>query len=264
LSPESVIIAGADVVKLTEGRVAAPQRPGACDPAGVGEQGTSAGVLQEPGRPSRLRGKSRPEIPGDQLQARRPRTRGRRERKTGATGIPPSEGDEARRDGRRGVGAPHTTVDAGEPTRGTPPREHSEANCLTSGCKSRRRRSPCGAVVISGSSRGDPRTGSPDVKAPGGQVDSEPLRSGQHRGRATRRAAAKANGRIAEMGPRMKLIQAEHRRCQGCLPSTRWPVPTRTDGARPASDLPADVEGGNPGEPSSESSEGLVSRQEDP
>jgi hypothetical protein len=179
-------------------------------------------------------------------------------------GYRPCEGNEVRRDGWRGVGASHTTDDAGEPTRGTPPRERSEANCLTSGCKSRRRRSPCGAVVISGSSRGDPRTGSPDVKAPGGQVDSEPLRSGQHRGQATRRAAAKANGRTAEMGPRTKLIQAEHRRCQGCLPSTRWPVPTRTDGARPASDLPADVEGGNPGEPSSESSEGLVSRQEDP
>jgi hypothetical protein len=101
------------------------------------------------------------------------------------------------------------TCDAGEPTRGTPPRERSEANCLTSGCKSRRRRSPCGAVVISGSSRGDPRTGSPDVKAPGGQVDSEPLRSGQHRGQATRRAVAKANGLTAEMGPRTKLIQAE-------------------------------------------------------
>ena len=33
------------------------------------------------------------------------------------------EGNEARRDGRRGVGAPHTTGDAGEPTRGTPSRE---------------------------------------------------------------------------------------------------------------------------------------------
>ena len=33
--------------------------------------------------------------------------------------------------------------------------------------------------------------------------------SGQHRGRATRRAVAKANGRIAEMDSRMKLIQAE-------------------------------------------------------
>ena len=29
-------------------------------------------------------------------------------------------------------------------------------------------------------------------------------------------------------------------------------------------DLPAEVEGGNPGEPSSKSSEGLESRQEDP
>ena len=95
-------------------------------------------------------------------------------------------------------------------------------------------------------------------------MDSEPLRSGQHRGQATRRAVAKANGLIAEMGPRTKLIQAEYRRCQEFLPSTRWPVPMRKDGAMPVSDLPAEVEGGNPGEPSSESSEGLVSRQEDP
>src|SRR5262249_25804748 len=135
---------------------------------------------------------------------------------------------------------------------------------LTSGCKSRRRRSPCGAVVISGSSWGDPRAGSPDVEALDGRVDSEPSRSGQHRGQATRRAVAKANGLIAEMGPRTQLIQAEHRRCQDFLPSRRWPVPMRKDGAMPVSDLPAAVEGGNPGEPSSESSEGLESGQEDP
>jgi hypothetical protein len=152
---------------------------------------------------------TRREVPGDQLQARGRRIRRPWERNADATGIPPSEGNEVRRDGWRGFGASHSTDDAGEPTRGTPPRERSEANCLTSGWKSRRRRSPCGAVVISGSSRGDPRTGSPDVKAPGGQVDSEPPRSGQHRGQATRRAVAKANGLIAEMGPRMKLIQAE-------------------------------------------------------
>jgi len=106
----------------------------------------------------------------------------------------------AGREGRRGVGASHSIAEAGEPSRGTPWRERSEANCLTSGCKSRRRRSPCGAVVIPGSPRGDPRIGSPEVKAPGGQVGSEPLRSGQHRGQATRRAAAKANGLIAEIG----------------------------------------------------------------
>ena len=35
----------------------------------------------------------------------------------------PREGNEARREGRQGVGAPHTTDDAGEPTRGTPSRE---------------------------------------------------------------------------------------------------------------------------------------------
>ena len=123
LSPEIDIIAGADVVHLTEGRVAAPQWPGARDPAGVGEQGTFTGVPQEPGRPRRLHGKSRPELPGDQLQARGRRTRQPRERNAGATVVPPSEGNEVRRDGRQGVGAPHTTCDAGEPTRGTPLRE---------------------------------------------------------------------------------------------------------------------------------------------
>ena len=35
-------------------------------------------------------------------------------------GYRPCEGNEARRDGRRGVGAPHSTADAGEPTRGNP------------------------------------------------------------------------------------------------------------------------------------------------
>jgi hypothetical protein len=40
LSPEMKKLAGADVVIRTEGRVAAPRWPGACDPAGVGDQGT--------------------------------------------------------------------------------------------------------------------------------------------------------------------------------------------------------------------------------
>ena len=192
------------------------------------------------------------------------RVRGRGGRTTDATMVSPSEGNEARRNGRQGVAAPQSIVEAGEPSRGTPWRERSEANCLTSGCKSRRRRSPCGAVVISGSLRGDSWAGSPDVQAPGGQVGLEPPWSGQHRGQAIRRAVAKANGLNAEMGPRTKLIQAEYWRCQEFLLSTRWPVPMRKDGAVPVSDLPAEVEGGNPGEPSSKSSEGLESRQEDP
>ena len=37
--------------------------------------------------------------------------------------VPPSEGNEARREGRQGVGAPHSTDEAGEPARGTPWRE---------------------------------------------------------------------------------------------------------------------------------------------
>ena len=178
--------------------------------------------------------------------------------------VSPNEGNEVRRDGRQGVGASHSNVEAGELDRRTPRSERSEANYLTSGCKSRRRRSPCGAVVISGSLRGDSWAGSPDVQAPGGQVGLEPPWSGQHRGQAIRRAVAKANGLNAEMGPRTKLIQAEYWRCQEFLLSIRWPVPMRKDGAVPVSDLPAEVEGGNPGEPSSKSSEGLESRQEDP
>ena len=67
--------------------------------------------------------------------------------------------------------------DAAGPRPGTagPGEGRSEANCLTSGCKSRRRRSPCGAVVISGSRRGDSWAGSPDVQAPGGQVGFDHL-----------------------------------------------------------------------------------------
>src|SRR5260370_34486167 len=59
-------------------------------------------------------------------------------------------------------------------------------------------------------SSGDPKTGSPDVKALDGQTGIEPSWSGQLRGRTTRRAAAKANGLTAENGSRTKLIQAVH------------------------------------------------------
>src|SRR3954452_2891238 len=123
MEPRNIVIAGADVVIGTEGRVATPQWPGVRDPAGVREQDTFTLVPQEPVRPRRLRGKSRPELPGDQLQARGRCTRRPRERNSGATVVPPSEGNEARREGRQGVGAPRTTYDAGEPIRGTPLRE---------------------------------------------------------------------------------------------------------------------------------------------
>ena len=123
LSPEIDIIAGADVVNSTEGRVAAPQWPGARDPAGVGEQGTLTGVPQEPGRPRRLLGKSRREVPGDQLQAR-----GRRTRRPGSeTRVRPGYRQaKATKCGGTGDGESersNSTVEAGEPTRGTPWRE---------------------------------------------------------------------------------------------------------------------------------------------
>src|SRR4051794_22438219 len=106
-----------------EGRVATPRWPGVRDPAGVGERGTLTEVPQEPGRPLHLLGRSRREVPGDQLQARGRCIRRPWDRNSDATGIPPSEGDEARREGWRGFGASSSTYEAGEPTRGTPWRE---------------------------------------------------------------------------------------------------------------------------------------------
>ncbi len=123
LSPEIDIFAGADVVHLTEGRVAAPQWPGACDPAGVEEQGTLTGVLQEPGRPLHLLGKSRQEhrvtnsrpaagAPGGHGSESRVRPGYRQAKATKRGGTDDGESERLRR-----------TCDAGEPTRGTPPRE---------------------------------------------------------------------------------------------------------------------------------------------
>ena len=43
--------------------------------------------------------------------------------KQGARVVSPTEGNEGRRDGRTGVGAPHSTVEVGEPFRGTRRRE---------------------------------------------------------------------------------------------------------------------------------------------
>src|SRR5580693_5685276 len=117
-------LAGADVLNATEGRVAVPQLAWRLRSRRGRRTGhVHLGVLQEPGRPFHLLGNSRREVPGDQLQARGRRIWRPRERDTDATGIPPSEGNEVRRDGWWGVGASHSTDDAGEPTRGTPPRE---------------------------------------------------------------------------------------------------------------------------------------------
>ena len=53
----------------------------------------------------------------------------------------------------------------------------SEASCHSSGCKSRRQRSPVAVVVISSDGKGDRPVGSLDVKAPVGREDrSDPYR----------------------------------------------------------------------------------------
>src|SRR5260370_13535300 len=115
-------------------------------------------------------------------------------------------------------------------------RGRSEANCSASGCKSRQRKSPCGAVAISGSLQGNLKPGSPDVKALDGPVGTEPSPSGQLRGRTTRRAAAKANGLTAEKGCRTKLIQAEDRSAKRFFPLVDGQCRCGSNGETHASD----------------------------
>jgi hypothetical protein len=80
-------------------------------------------VPQEPGRPNRLHryfrlGNRNTNSPMPTIVRR-----DRREQTTAHTVVSPSEGNEARREGRLGVGAFHSTDEAGEPFRGTRRRE---------------------------------------------------------------------------------------------------------------------------------------------
>jgi hypothetical protein len=117
-------LAGALVVDTSGGHVGAPRWPGAFGPTGVQEQGqeTFRGA-REPGRPCRLHSNSRMGIPDDQPQAPAgPLARDGSEIRA-ATVVSPGEGNEARRDGPQGVAVSHSTVEPGEPTRGTLGRE---------------------------------------------------------------------------------------------------------------------------------------------
>ena len=155
---------------------------------------------QELGTPWTLRDQSPDGDPDHQPQARRLRVLDRRERITDAgRGIARRMQKKHAKWGPGNRSASYYRRSRGTSPAGTRSRERSEANCMTSGWKSRRRRSPCGAVAISGSPRGDPRPGSPDVQALDGPMGTEPSRSGQLRGRATRRAVAKANGLTVEI-----------------------------------------------------------------
>jgi hypothetical protein len=81
-------------------------------------------VPRELGRPCRSHRLCRLELPAYQLQDDpRPRVRDRRGQNPDAAMVSPNEGNEVRRNGRQGVEASHSTVEPGEPSRGTLGRE---------------------------------------------------------------------------------------------------------------------------------------------
>jgi len=94
------------------------------------------GTPQEPGRPGRLRGQYAGR--GSGLKTSRPpraaSARGRSEQVAQDT-VPPSEGNEARRKGRPGVGAPRSTRESGEPSHGVPRGGKGAPGCGTIGGK---------------------------------------------------------------------------------------------------------------------------------
>jgi hypothetical protein len=80
-------------------------------------------VPQEPERPDRLHRLTR--LGNRVINSPEPTVarRDRWEQTATQPVVSPSEGNEARRDGRSGVGASHSIDEAGEPLRGTPWRE---------------------------------------------------------------------------------------------------------------------------------------------
>jgi hypothetical protein len=136
----------------------------------------------------------------------------------------------------------------------------SEASDSTSGCKSRRRKSPCGAVVISGSRSGRPDGWKPGSKSPRrpskAQVGSVQGASNQE-GRSQSERSNRRNSSPHEADSRM-LGDAKvfHHLPDGQCRDRRM--------GKHVSGLPAEVEGGNPGKLNRESSEGLATRQDDP
>jgi len=119
IEPRKLKSPGAFVVDISGGRVGRAtlgptERGRSC--RGRRARAMAMRVPQEPGRPRRLHrhfriGRPEPTTPG----CPRSRVGDRRERTSDAPVVSPSEGNEARRDGRRGVGASHSTVEAGEP-----------------------------------------------------------------------------------------------------------------------------------------------------
>ena len=117
MEPRNALVARADVVRWTEGYIAASERPWRRGPC-RGRSAWHAGgwVSREPGRPHRLHLKG---CRGAGTGSPSPRPWTWHLASDGANPqvlgwYPPREGNEARGDGRRGIGAPHTTGEAGE------------------------------------------------------------------------------------------------------------------------------------------------------
>jgi len=102
------------------------------------------------------------------------------------------------------------------------------------------------------------KPGSKSLGRPGGVPQVRPAReASKQEGRSESERTSRRNNRPHEAG------SSGVSECQGFVASTRWPVPLRKNwDAR--SGLPAEAEGGNPGQYSSESPEGEEGRQDDP
>ena len=114
LSSPEIFIAGASVVDTSGGRVDTPQWPGVFGPTGVQEQGAGTrgalGNLRGPSVSTDMSGSGTgiptPRSPRPCVPAAGS--------KQGARVVSPSEGNEVRREGRMGVGAFHSSDEAGE------------------------------------------------------------------------------------------------------------------------------------------------------
>ena len=146
---------------------------------------------------------------------------------------------------------------------GTLGRERSEASCQACGCKSRRCKSPCGTVAISGNLRfaGDWKPGRKSPRRPDGHrtvsvgsVQGANEQEGRSQSERTNR-----RNRVPHETDSSGVSE-----CQDFLPSRQWPVSVRKAWGDARTGLPAEVEGGNLVQFDSESSEGLEPRQDGP
>ena len=107
LSLESLIVVGAFVVPVTGATRVSASGQGRIGRPGSKNMGKrESGFPRNLGDPAVSTEETRAGTPGDQPQARRCHTHRRRERNMRVPVVPPSEGNEVRRDGRQEVAVP--------------------------------------------------------------------------------------------------------------------------------------------------------------